>query len=102
MKKIGILTGGADCPGLNSVIRAVVRKSIDEGWVVTGVKNGWSGLIDNDMRILDYRLTSGILDRGGTILGTSRQVPPLSPKKNKCIADNFTRSGMDALIAGGG
>ena len=54
MKKIGILTGGADCPGLNSVIRAVVRKSIDEGYVVTGIKNGWAGLIDNDMRILDY------------------------------------------------
>jgi len=44
MKKIGILTGGADCPGLNSVIRAVVRKSIDAGYVVTGVKNGWNGL----------------------------------------------------------
>ena len=102
MKKIGILTGGADCPGLNSVIRAVVRKSIDEGWVVTGVKNGWNGLIENDMRVLDYRLTSGILDSGGTILGTSRLVPPLSKAKNKIIAENFARSGMDALIAVGG
>jgi 6-phosphofructokinase 1 len=102
MKKIGILTGGADCPGLNSVIRAVVRKSIDEGWVVTGIKNGWNGLIENDMRILDYRLTSGILDRGGTILGTSRIVPPLKKGKDKIIAENFKRSGMDALIAVGG
>ncbi|MCR4338215.1 MAG: 6-phosphofructokinase, partial [Candidatus Omnitrophica bacterium] len=72
MKKIGILTGGADCPGLNSVIRAVVRKGMQEGYVVTGIKNGWQGLIDNDMRVLDLRLTSGILDRGGTVLGTSR------------------------------
>jgi len=102
MKKIGILTGGADCPGLNSVIRAVVRKSIDEGYVVTGVKNGWNGLVDNDMRILDYRITSGILDRGGTILGTSRLVPPLAKGKAKIITENFKRSGMDALIAIGG
>lgn len=102
MKKIGILTGGADCPGLNSVIRAVVRKSIEEGFVVTGVKNGWNGLVDNDMRILDYRLTSGILARGGTILGTSRIVPPLEKRRVKVIAENFKRSGMDALIAVGG
>jgi len=102
MKKIGILTGGADCPGLNSVIRAVVRKSIDEGYVVTGVKNGWNGLVDNDMRILDYRLTSGILARGGTILGTSRIVPPLEKGKIKTIIENFKRSGMDALITVGG
>ena len=54
MKKVGILTGGADCPGLNSVIRAIVRKSIDEGYVVTGVKNGWDGLVDNDtLPVLD-------------------------------------------------
>lgn len=102
MKKIGILTGGADCPGLNSVIRAVVRKSIDEGYVVTGVKNGWNGLVDNDMRILDYRLTSDILARGGTILGTSRIIPPLEEKRIKIIAENFKRSGMDALITVGG
>lgn len=102
MKKIGILTGGADCPGLNSVIRAVVRKSIEEGYVVTGVKNGWNGLLDNDMRILDYRLTSGILDRGGTILGTSRLVSPLAKEKSKIIVEHFKRSGMDALITVGG
>ena len=57
MKKLGILTGGADCPGLNSVIRAVVRKGMLEGYVVTGIKNGWLGLVENDMRILDLRLT---------------------------------------------
>ncbi|MDO8580243.1 MAG: 6-phosphofructokinase, partial [Candidatus Omnitrophota bacterium] len=102
MKKIGILTGGADCPGLNSVIRAVVRKAMIEGYVVTGIKNGWSGLIENDMRILDLRLTSGILDRGGTILGTSRMIPPLPKETINLISENFKRNGMDALIAVGG
>lgn len=102
MKKIGILTGGADCPGLNSVIRAVVRKAMQEGYVVSGVKNGWSGLIENDTRILDIRATSGILDRGGTILGTSRFTPPLSTEQMKIIAENFKRGGMDALITVGG
>ena len=80
MKKIGVLTGGADCPGLNSVIRAVVRKSMQEGYVVTGIKNGWVGLIEDDMRVLDLRITSGILDRGGTILGTSRTNPYKNPE----------------------
>ncbi len=102
MKKIGILTGGADCPGLNSVIRAVVRKAMQEGYVVTGIKNGWNGLIDNDMRILDLRITSGILDRGGTILGTSRLVSPLTSEQVKAITENFKRNGMDAVIAVGG
>ncbi|HBR14683.1 MAG TPA: 6-phosphofructokinase [Candidatus Omnitrophica bacterium] len=102
MRKIGILTGGVDCPGLNSVIRAVVRKAMDEGYVVTGIKNGWNGLIENDMRVLDLRVTSGILDRGGTILGTSRIIPPLEPEKIALIKENFKRNGIDALIAVGG
>lgn len=102
MKKIGILTGGADCPGLNSVIRAVVRKGISEGYLVTGIKNGWMGLVDNDMRVLDLRLTSGILDKGGTILGTSRIDPCKHPEQVEKIKENYKRSGMDALIAVGG
>ena len=102
MKKIGILTGGADCPGLNSVIRAVVRKGMQEGYVITGIKNGWSGLVDNDMRILDLKATSGILDRGGTILGTSRINPFNDPEMIKKIKENYQRSGIDALIAVGG
>lgn len=102
MKKIGILTGGADCPGLNSVIRAVVRKAIQEGYVISGIKNGWLGLIENDMRILDVRLTSGILDKGGTILGTSR-INVLNDEENvKRLTENYKRSGLDAVIAVGG
>jgi len=102
MRKIGILTGGADCPGLNSVIRAVVVKAIQEGYVVTGVKNGWTGLLDNDMKVLDLRIIAGILDRGGTILGTSRYEPPLSQEQERKIVENYKRSGIDALIAVGG
>lgn len=102
MKKIGVLTGGADCPGLNSVIRAIVRKGIQEGYVVTGIKNGWVGLIENDTRILDQRSTTGILDRGGTILGTSRVNPLDNPEHLQLIKDNYKRSGFDALITVGG
>ena len=102
MQKVGILTGGADCPGLNSVIRAVVRKAALEGYVITGIKNGWDGLIENDMRVLDLRITTGILDRGGTILGTSRLSVPLTEEQNQKILENFKRSGIDALIAVGG
>lgn len=102
MKKIGILTGGADCPGLNSVIRAVVRKGMLDGYIVAGIKNGWLGLIENDMKILDSRSTSGILDKGGTILGTSR-INPLKDKDSvEAITEHYKRNGIDALIAVGG
>ena len=102
MKKIGVMTGGADCPGLNSVIRAVVRKGMQEGYVVTGIKNGWLGLIENDMRVLDIKSTTGILDKGGTILGTSRVNPLKDEEQVKKIKDNYASSGMDALIVIGG
>lgn len=102
MKKIGILTGGADCPGLNSVIRAVVRKGLQEGYVITGIKNGWLGLIENDMRVLDVKSTTGILDRGGTILGTSRVNPLDDEDQIKKIKENYQRSGIDALVVVGG
>ena len=69
---VGVLTGGGDCPGLNPVIRAVVRTSIHEGYKVTGIHNGWKGLVENDTAPLDMASVSGIIHRGGTILGTSR------------------------------
>ncbi|NTV29436.1 MAG: ATP-dependent 6-phosphofructokinase, partial [Candidatus Omnitrophica bacterium] len=102
MKKIGILTGGADCPGLNAVIRAVVYKGIQEGYVITGIKSGWQGLIDNDTRVLDTRAVSGILDRGGTILGTSRINPLENPEHIERIRENSKRNGMDAVVVVGG
>ena len=74
MAKIGILTGGGDCPGLNPVIRAVVRKALNEGFEVVGIKNGWKGLVENDTLALDRGAVSGILPRGGTILGGAQMI----------------------------
>ena len=69
MARIGILTGGGDCPGLNPVIRAVVRKALIEGYEIVGIKNGWKGLVENDIMPLNMSAVSGILPKGGTILG---------------------------------
>jgi len=101
-KKIGILTGGGDCPGLNPVIRAVVRKADLEGYSTIGIKNGWKGLIGNDTDKLTLRKVSGILHKGGTILGTSRT----NPYKNKGdvakAVKNYKKLKLDALVAIGG
>ena len=74
-KTIGMLTGGGDCPGLNAVIRAVVRSSDAEGWDCVAVLEGWRGLVDGNFRDLGPKEVSGILPRGGTIIGTSRTIP---------------------------
>jgi 6-phosphofructokinase 1 len=76
MARIGLLTGGGDCPGLNAVIRAVVRKGINvHGHELFGFTAGWRGVLENEGFVLDHDTTSGILHRGGTILGTSRTNP---------------------------
>ena len=67
-RTVGILTGGGDCPGLNAVIRAVTRRSLDRGDEVVGVLHGWRGMIEGAFRPLDAQSISGILPRGGTIL----------------------------------
>ena len=86
--KIGILTGGGDCPGLNAVIRAVVRKGIfhyDDEFL--GFMEGWRGLIENQSMALDLDAVSGILPRGGTILRTSRTNPSKRPDGfDRCMA----------------
>ena len=102
MKKVGILTGGGDCPGLNPVIRAVVRYAIQEGYQVVGIKNGWKGLIENDTVVLDLQSVSGILPKGGTILGTSRTNPYKKEDDLKKAKENFKKLGLEALIAVGG
>ena len=101
--KIGILTGGGDCPGLNSVIRAVVRCAILEGHEVWGLKNGWASLVkDLEPMPLDLKSISGILHRGGTILGTSRTNPYKTPESLAALKANFKKLGLDALVAIGG
>ncbi|MCM8778761.1 MAG: 6-phosphofructokinase [Candidatus Omnitrophica bacterium] len=100
--RIGILTGGGDCPGLNPVIRAVVRKAINEGCEVIGIKNGWKGLIEKDVILLDLQSVSGILPKGGTILGTSRTNPYKKPEDVKKVKENYQNLGLNALVAVGG
>ncbi|MFA8343276.1 MAG: 6-phosphofructokinase [Rhodothermaceae bacterium] len=100
--KVGILTGGGDCPGLNPVIRAVVRKMIQEGHEVIGVRQGWKGLIDKlffDMSLSDV---SGILHRGGTILRSSRTNIYSIENGEETVIKNMKEVGMDALVAIGG
>ncbi|MCI0450187.1 MAG: 6-phosphofructokinase [Chlorobi bacterium] len=100
--KVGILTGGGDCPGLNAVIRAIVRKSIRYGWENIGIENGWKGLMEIDTRPLDLNAVSGILQKGGTILGTSRTNPYKFKNGEKTVIENSQKIGLDALVAIGG
>lgn len=100
--KIGILTGGGDCPGLNSVIRAVVRKAANEGQTVIGLRYGWKGLLEKDYVPLDLRSVSGILPKGGTILGTSRTNPYKKEGGTELAKKNFKELSLDALVAIGG
>jgi len=101
-KTIGILTGGGDCPGLNAVIRAVVRASDAEGWDCVAVLEGWRGLVDGRFEDLGPREVSGILPRGGTIIGTSRTNPYKMDGGVEKVLQNFNDRGLDALIAIGG
>jgi ATP-dependent phosphofructokinase / diphosphate-dependent phosphofructokinase len=100
--RIGILTGGGDCPGLNAVIRAVARRTLDRGAEVVGVREGWRGLVDGIVRPLGYREISGILPRGGTILGTSRTNPYKLDGGIDRVVASFDERGLDALVAIGG
>jgi phosphofructokinase-like protein len=101
-ERIGILTGGGDCPGLNAVIRAVTRRLLDGGAEVIGVREGWRGLVDGLHRPLDYREISGILPRGGTILGTSRTNPYKVEHGVERVLSTFGQERLDALVAIGG
>jgi len=101
--RIGILTGGGDCPGLNAAIRAVVRRAILEyDDHVLGVKNGWEGLVDSDVEPLSLYSISGILPKGGTILGSSRRNPLKLGDGMQRIMDNFNKYEFDALVIIGG
>lgn len=100
--KIGILTGGGDCPGLNPVIRAIVRKAFNSKYETIGFKNGWKGIIENDAVVLDLSSISGILPKGGTILGTSRTNPYKKDNGVKQTIETYKKNNLDALIAIGG
>ncbi len=102
--RIGLLTGGGDCPGLNAVIRAVVRTGLRApGNSFAGFRNGWAGVLENDCEELTFASTGGILPRGGTILGTSRTNPFAGGRDGSAaVRDTLQRNGIDALIPIGG
>ncbi len=101
--QIGLLTGGGDCPGLNAVIRAVVRKGqIQYGDLLTGFRDGWRGLIDNDAIELDVESCRGILPKGGTILGTSRTNPLKLEGGIEKVKETIRSRNLDGLIVIGG
>ncbi len=101
--KIGVLTGGGDCPGLNAVIRAVVRKGVQvHGHEFVGYRNGWRGPLEGLSQRLDVAAVRGILPRGGTILGSSRTNPYKVENGIDRIKETLASDGVDALIAVGG
>jgi ATP-dependent phosphofructokinase / diphosphate-dependent phosphofructokinase len=101
--RIGVLTGGGDCPGLNAVIRAVVRKGIDDyGHAIIGFRDGWRGVLDNEYDELTIESTRGILHRGGTILGTSRTNPLKDDEGPPMVRETMRSLKLDGLIAIGG
>jgi 6-phosphofructokinase 1 len=102
LKTIGVLTGGGDCPGLNAVIRAVERAGIKYDFETLGIRNGWQGLIDGDVEPLTDFSVSGILPKGGTILGTSRTDPLKTTSDFQKIKNNIKKYGIHALVVIGG
>jgi len=101
--RIGVLTGGGDCPGLNAVIRAVVRKAIDHyGDAVIGFRDGWRGVLEDYFEELTIESTRGILPRGGTILGSSRTNPFKRDDGVQRVRDTFASHNLEGLIAIGG
>ncbi|MHB1414249.1 MAG: 6-phosphofructokinase [Chloroflexota bacterium] len=101
--KIGVLTGGGDCPGLNAAIRAVVRRALSFDWEVAGALNGWAGLLgEGNLRPLTSESVSGILPLGGTMLGTSRTNPRKREEDMAAVIRNMRRHELDALVAIGG
>ena len=101
-KKVAILTGGGDCPGLNAVIRAATRKLVKAGYEMVGVRQGWRGLLENEYMPLDIESTADILTKGGTILRTSRTNPMKQEGGVELIIDNLQKNDIWATIAIGG
>ncbi len=100
--KVAILTGGGDCPGLNAVIRAVVRRGEQHGFELVGVRDGWRGLVEDDHFRLGRDRTSGVLHLGGTILGTSRTNPFKREGGADAVVATLERNHIQAVVAIGG
>src|SRR6266542_6304782 len=111
--RIGVLTGGGDCPGLNAVLRAVVKSAANlHGWEVLGIEDGFDGLLDEPRtRMLSLADVRGLLARGGTILGTTNRANPFAYRPDGAsqaidvserVVENLEKLGIDALIVIGG
>jgi len=102
MKRIGVLTSGGDAPGMNAAIRAVVRTGISKGWEVMGIRNGYSGLLNNNMAAMGARDVGGIIQQGGTVLGSSRCPEFKTEEGRKKALRNLEKNGVEALVVIGG
>lgn len=102
MEKIGILTGGGDCPGLNAVIRSSVMKLLNNDYQVIGFYKGWQGLLENNYTVLNWQDIDGILFRGGTILKSSRTNPTKYENGVEILKKNISKLGLKSLIVIGG
>jgi 6-phosphofructokinase 1 len=100
--KIGVLTGGGDCPGLNPAIRAVVTRALDYKYEIIGIRQGWKGLVINDTMPLRLEDVEGIISKGGTILETSRTNPLKKEEDKKKLLENIRKLNIDVLVAIGG
>lgn len=100
--KVGVMTSGGDAPGMNAAIRAVVRTSIYNGLEVYGIMRGYAGLIDNEIFQMDSRSVANILQRGGTILKTSRSEDFMTPEGRQVAYENLKEKGIDGLVIIGG
>ena len=101
--KVGVLSGGGDAPGINAVIRAVVKKGIQYyGYEMVGIRDGWRGLLEGSFSPLDLKAVSGILPKGGSILGTSRTNPFKREGGAEKILENAEKAGIDAVVVIGG
>ena len=102
IRSIGVLTGGGDCPGLNAVIRAVVKTAHGHNYSVIGIRNGWKGIVEGKVEPLTDCSVTGILPKGGTILGTSRTNPFKNEEDVARMLMHLEKFGIDVLIAIGG
>lgn len=102
VQKIGILTSGGDAPGMNAAIRAATRAALAQGWEVFGVCNGFAGLISDKMELLRARDVGGIIQRGGTVLGSARSAEFREESGRAKALRNLARRGIDALVVIGG
>ncbi|MBL7125991.1 MAG: 6-phosphofructokinase [Dehalococcoidales bacterium] len=102
MKRIGVLTSGGDAPGMNAAIRAVVRTGISKGWEVMGIRNGYSGLLNNNVAAMGARDVGGIIQQGGTVLGSSRCPEFKTEEGRKKALRNLEKNGVEALVVIGG